>query len=65
MQSMANLIDSALFRSIQLPVFIDGVFFQEVTNFISRCKEIIISNMVVVRGSELGFRVLLDIKIVE
>jgi hypothetical protein len=51
---VTNFVNSILFLAHQIASLVDGVFFKEVTNFIARRKEVVITNVVVVTRGEFG-----------
>jgi hypothetical protein len=56
---MTNLIDRVVLLTCQVSVLVDSVFFEEVADFVRRCKEVFVTNMVVVTRRECGQRVIL------
>lgn len=53
MLTMPNLIHSLLLLSIQLSIFSNSIFFQEIPDLITRSKEVLIPNVVFIPSSEL------------
>jgi hypothetical protein len=51
---MTNLIDRVVLLTCQVSVLVDSVFFEEVADFVRRCKEVFVTNMVVVTRRECG-----------
>ena len=52
--TVTNLIDSSDLVPVQLSFLVDCVFFKEKADLVSRCKKVIIADMVVVPGGKLG-----------
>lgn len=53
-RTVTDLIDSMVLLPCQVSAVVDSIFFEEIANFVTRCKEVIVTNMVVVTRRELG-----------
>ena len=51
---MTDLIDSTVLLPCQVSALVDSIFFEEIANLVTRCKEVIVTNMVVVTRREFG-----------
>lgn len=51
---MTDLIDSMMLLPCQVSVLVDSIFFEEIANFVTRRKEVIVTNMVVITSREFG-----------
>ena len=51
---MTDLIDSMTLLPCQVSVLVDSIFFEEIANFVTRRKEVIVTNMVVITSREFG-----------
>lgn len=51
---MSDFVDSFFLGPVKLSVCADGVLLQEVTDFVSRRQEIVISNVIIIASSEFG-----------
>lgn len=49
---MTNLIDSPVLLAHQVSLPVGGIFLEEVANFVSRSKEIVVTDVVFVSGGE-------------
>ena len=45
---MTDLIDSMTLLPCQVSVLVDSIFFEEIANFVTGRKEVIVANMVVI-----------------
>lgn len=51
---MTDLIDSMTLLPCQVSVLVDSIFFEEIANFVTGRKEVIVANMVVITSREFG-----------
>lgn len=51
---MTDLIDSMMLLPCQVSVLVDSIFFEEIANFVTRRKEVIVTNMVFITSREFG-----------
>ena len=51
---MTDLIDSTVLLPCQVSALVDSIFFEEIANLVTRCKEVIVTNMVFVTRREFG-----------
>lgn len=59
-RAVTDLIDSLGLLSFQLAMVVDSVLFQEVTNFVTGCQEVVVSDMIFVASRELGQRMIIN-----
>lgn len=63
--AVSNFIDSLSLISCQLAVVVDSVLFQEVTDFVTGCQEVFVSNMIFIASRELGQWVIIKVELLQ
>jgi hypothetical protein len=53
---MTNLVDGPLFLARKISLRVDGLFFEEEAYFVTRRKEVVVTNVVIFVGGEFGLR---------
>jgi hypothetical protein len=53
---VTNLINSLVLLACQVSLSVNRIFFQEVANFVTRRKKVVVTDVVTVPGGELGLR---------
>ncbi len=53
---MTNLINSLVLLACQVSLSVDRIFLQEVANFVTRRKKVVVTDVITVSGGELGLR---------
>lgn len=56
---MSNFIDSLSLISCQLAVVVNSALFQEVTDLVTGCQEVFVSDMIFIASRELGQRMII------
>jgi hypothetical protein len=51
---MTNLVNSLVLLSGQVSLPVDGILLEEVANFVTRRKEVVVAEVVIVPGGEFG-----------
>jgi hypothetical protein len=51
---VTDLINSEVFLACKVSLGVNSPFFEEVANSITRCKEVIVTDMIIVAGGEFG-----------
>lgn len=49
---MTNLVNSLVLLARQVSLPVDGIFLEEVANLVTRCKEVLVTDVVFVSGGE-------------
>ena len=49
---MTNLVNSLVLLARQVSLPVDGIFLEEVANFVTRCEEVLVTDMVFISGGE-------------
>lgn len=49
---MTNLINSPMFLARQVSLPVGGILLEEVANFVTRCKEVVVADVVIISGGE-------------
>ena len=52
--TMTNLVNSVVLLARQVSLAVDGPFLEEEANFVTRGKEVVVTDVVIVPGGELG-----------
>jgi len=58
-KGMTNLVYGLVLLACQVSVPVDRVCFEEVANFVTRRKEVVVTDVIIVTGGEFGERVIL------
>lgn len=51
---MTNLVNSSVLLAGQIALPVDGILLEEVADFVTRRKEVVVPDMVIVPGGEFG-----------
>ena len=54
---MTNLINSLVLLARQVSLPVDGIFLEEVANFVTRRKKVVVTDVVFVSGGEFRLRI--------